>query len=781
MKKRAICSFAVVAAMASAALLSACNDSVTWDWEAPAYGADADVTLSVNGTKKEGAEYKISDTLFGVFLEDINYASYYLDDNLLINGSFDAITRDDKHGWTAIGNAAFEVKTDANGIFAETDAYKNKNVNPGYARVATGSVEGGLRNAGYINCVPFAVQEGADYIFSAFIKNAGAAFDLKILMTDGKNNYLEETVNILENSGWIKYTRRLTASGTKSGAGLSFELRIPANTEMFIDGVSLETGDSTVGIKNIPYNAIKDLSPKFIRFPGGCIIEGNSQMGQECAYDWKNSIGAVQNGNNAGDDVVPAFTYQENSDGTLKEVTTYGEPVTRKPNPDLWALWDNKYINYYDMTYAIGFYEYFLLCESVGASAVPVVNCGLSCQGGAAKNPVKLNGRHNLNVKDYIRDAIDLIEFAKGDTDTKWGKIRSDLGHPEPFEMSYLGIGNEQYGVYFSDYYEKFLEDDAFMNALERYSVKPIVGNGMFLSDCEQPSQSGSGLTGGLAKAAAERYLKATNPNRKIETVSEYGVVDQHYYVSYPALLEKHAMYDSYLRSYDNEEKYYEVFVGEYSANGGVATEGFTKYQNNEWITALSEAAIMTGYERNGDIIKLAAYAPMFGAAQAGNQWGTDMMYYTSTELVLSTNYYVQQLFMKNQGAYRVAAENHELAWREGLSPTFELAADNAGSTVKKTVDKLYYVASLAENGDVIIKIVNACGDTVKADVSLSGVKLKGNASVTVLQCDDRTAKNTLTETNVAPESFVIGAFSDGTFGYEIKPYSVISITVHVR
>ena len=100
---------------------------------------------------------------------------------------------------------------------------------------------------------------------------------------------------------------------------------------------------------------------------------------------------------------------------------------------------------------------------------------------------------------------------------------------------------------------------------------------------------------------------------------------------------------------------------------------------------------------------------------------------------------------------------------------------------MKKTVDKLYYVASLAENGDVIIKIVNACGDTVKADVSLSGVKLKGNASVTVLQCDDRTAKNTLTETNVAPESFVIGAFSDGTFGYEIKPYSVISITVHVR
>lgn len=804
MKKKAFYSLALAAMLTSAFAFTACGDNddqggtepeepVTWDHDAPAYGAEADVTFSVQAKKTNGEEGKISKSLFGVFLEDINYASYYLTADLIDNGSFNTVTvngsadQKAKKSWGTFGGATFEIKTDKNGIFSDTPAYKDKSLNLSYARVATGAAEGGLRNTNSV--LPFAVQEGTDYIFSAFIKNTGAAFDMTVRLTDGQNSYLEETVEVLQNNDWVKYTRRITATGTKS-SGLSFDLRFPANTEAFLDGVSLVTTDSTIGIKNTPFNAIKDLSPKFIRFPGGCIIEGNSQMGQECAYDWKNSIGAVQSGNNAGDDVVPAFGYKENTDGTIKEVTTYGEAVTRKPNPDLWALWDGSgYRNYYDMTYAVGFFEYFLLCESVGASAVPVVNCGLSCQGGGAANPIELNGRHNQKIADYIQDAIDLMEFAKGDVTTKWGKIRADMGHPEPFEMDYLGVGNEQYGIYYTKYYEKFLEDDAFMNALAKYSVKPIVGNGMFIGDCERPNESGK-LTGGLAKAAAESYLRSNNDNRKIDSVSQYGVVDQHYYVKYPELLEHHDMYDSYLRYYDDEEKYYEVFVGEYSANGEGITagyDGYTKYKNNEWICALSEAAMMTGYERNGDIVKLAAYAPMFGTAAAlgasglkGNQWATDMMYFTNTDLVLSTNYYVQQLFMKNQGAYRILSDYTNLTWRNGLSSTFELAADT-GSSVKRTVNKLYYVASLAENGDVIVKIVNVSGETIKADIALSDFTFKGNASVTVLQCDDRTAKNTLTDTNIEPVSYKIGAFGESTLGYEIKPYSVTSITVHAK
>ena len=792
MKKRAICSLALTAALASAAVLSACGggDEVTFDREAPAFGADADVTISVQAKKKAGDEGKISDTLFGVFLEDINYASYYLDDDLIMNGSFEAITRDKQEGWTALANTTKTLMNDANGIFANTAEYKNKNLNPNYLKVAVGTAgSGGLKNTGYQSAMPMTIIASTEYKFSAFIKSPNKSFDMNIRVTDGASDFLTGSFTVAQSNEWVKYTRTFTATDTKD-KNLHFELSVPADTEFFIDGVALETMDSTIGIKNTPYNAIKDLAPKFIRFPGGCIIEGNGAMGEECAYDWKNSIGAVQTGTNAGDDTVPAFTYKLNENGTAETVTTYGEAVTRKHNPDLWAGYGGgKYTNYYDMTYAIGFYEYFLLCESLGASAVPVLNCGYSCMGGAASNAHSLAGRHGKKVEDFIQDAIDLIEFAKGGTDTKWGAIRANLGHPAPFEMSYLGIGNEQWDdQYYKQHYQKFLEKDAFMDALDAYSIKPIVGNATQFVDCEQRNENGQTTTTGMAQKYAQDYVKKqTNP--RVNAVSKYGVVDQHYYVNYTKFLENTHMYDHYVRPADDDEQYYEVFVGEYSANAD-NEQGFSKYYRNQWICALSEAAMMTGFERNGDIVKLAAYAPMFGTAidfgangiMAPNQWGTDMMYFTGSELVLSTNYFVQQLFMKNQGAYRILDNYVNVEWNNGLSSTFDLAPDVPAANATKTVDKIYYVASFAENGDIIIKIVNVSGDTIKADLAISELTMKGNASVTVLQNDDRTVQNTLSAPeNIAPESYTIGAFSGNKLGYEIKPYSVTSITVHAK
>lgn len=800
MKKRAFCCLAVAAALTAAFGLSACGkddetpgntlnptpdpvpeDPVTFDYEAPAFGNEADVTLSVQARKTSDDEGKISSSLFGVFLEDINYASYYLDDNLLSNGSFESLTRSWNQSWQTMSNTTMTLGTDG-GVLSNTQYYQDKNTNSKYAKiVVSANGDGGVKNLGYNSVVPIALWEGTEYVFSAFIKNTKSAFDMTVAVTNGTKEFLSGTIAVAKSSEWVKYTRTFTATGTESN-GLGFELRIPAGKEISLDGVSLETTDSTIGIKNMAYEAIRDLSPKFIRFPGGCIIEGDYEQGANCAYDWKNSIGAVQTGNNAGDDTVPEFSYTLNTaDDATSTAKTYGEAIARTPNPDLWAIRNN---NYYDMTYAIGFYDYFLLCDSLGASAVPVLNCGLSCQGGVPQSGYKekaLPGRHSKYLEDYIRDAVDLIEFAKGDTNTKWGKIRADMGHPAPFKMDYLGIGNEQWGIYYTNYYEKFLEDDDFMEALETYSVKPIVGNGVSISDCQQPSV---GSAKGTAQRRAETYLTSdasAYPNRKIETIDEYGVVDQHYYVNYTTLLTKTDMYDRYARYY--EEGYYEVFVGEYSANTAV---GDYTYDANQWMTALSEAAMMTGYERNGDVVKLAAYAPMFGTAaaygsgQLGNQWGTDMMYFTNTDLVLSTNYYVQQLFMKNQGAYKILADYCDIEWHNDLSPTFRLVADRAGSTTTTEVNKLYYVASLAENGDVIVKIVNVSGDSIKTDFAISDATLKGNASVTVLQCDDKGAKNTLTETKVEPESFKIGV-SGSIFGYEIKPYSVISFTVHTK
>lgn len=797
MKKRVVCSFMLAAAMTSLCVLTACGegddpeipeDPVTWDQDAPAYGSDADVTISVKAKKYEDYEGRISDTLFGVFLEDINYAGYYLDSDLILNGNFDANTKAGTYGWSALnGNTVQTLMNDGNGIFANTAAYKTKNVNPQYMKISVNnSGAGGIRNTGYDGTVPLAMEEGTDYVFSAFVRSPEKSFDMGVKVQSSKEVCLEGSFQVDKSSEWVKYTRTFTATAS-ADFGLNFDLVIPAGTEVFVDGVSLKTTDSTLGFKNTPYNAIKDLAPKFIRFPGGCIIEGDSRSGQDCAYDWKNSIGAVQTGNKAGDDTVPAFTYKANTDGTVKEVTTYGEEVTRKANPNLWSF---NQTSYYDLNYGIGFYDFFMLCDSIGASAVPVVNAGISCMGGVPEGQYSaLNGRHNLKVADYIQDAIDLIEFAKGDKTTKWGAIRAAMGHEEPFEMNYIGIGNEQWGEYYTGYYEKFLESDAFLNALEQYDVKPIVGNGVAFGDCEMITSDGVRVQQGMARSRAVQYLAQTkNENLKIGSLSEYGVVDQHYYVDYMTLLQNTEMYDDYARPYTNAEEYYEVFVGEYSANGATsyAGEGYTKYKKNEWITALSEAAMMTGYERNGDIIRLAAYAPMFGTAadfqtgQAGNQWGTDMMYFSNTKLVLSANYYVQQLFMKNQGAYRVLEGDHGIEWRDGVSPTFSLAADD-GSSKTQTVNKLFYVASLAGNGDVIVKIVNVSGETLKADIALSDVTLKGNADVTVLQCDDRTAKNTLEDENVYPDSYKIGAFSGATLGYEVKPYSVTSVTVHVK
>ena len=785
MKKRAICSLALTAALASAAVFAACGEkeSVTFDYEAPKFGAEANLTIDVQAKKTNGDEGKISDTLFGVFLEDINFASYYLDDDLIKNGSFEAITADKQEGWSALSNTTKTLKKDDNGVLSSVAEYKNKSLNPNYLEVTVSSAgEGGLSNTGYQSAMPMAITASTQYKFSAFIKSPEKAFDMTVRVTDGTADYLSGTVSVAKSGDWIKYTRTITATDTKD-RNLRFELKVPAGTTFYIDGVALETMESTIGIKNEPYNAIKDLAPKFIRFPGGCIAEGNyAAHGEEGAYDWKNSIGAVQTGSNAGDDTVPAFSYTLNEDGTTKNVTSYGEAITRKPNPDIWA--GNFY---YDMTYAIGFYDYFMLCDSLNASAVPVLNCGYSCM---ARGGHALAGRHGKKVDDFIQDAIDLMEFAKGDKSTKWGAIRAAMGHEAPFEMSYLGIGNEQWGTYYTDFYEKFLENQAFMNALAKYSVKPIVGNGTQLTDCERPNAAGTGTSGGLAKQAAERYVNADKPNRLIETVSEYGVVDQHYYVNYTTMLENTKMYDFYTRPYEDAVKAYEVFVGEYSANEANPVTGFDVYTRNQWICALSEAAMMTSYERNGDIVKLAAYAPMFGTAvdfgasglMAGNQWGTDMMYFTNTQLVLSTNYFVQQLFMKNQGSYRILDRYVNVEWKNDLSSTFELAADKSGVSATKTIDKLYYVASLAENGDLIIKIVNVCGETIKADLSISNLKMKGNASVTVLQNDDRTVQNTLTNPDsIAPKSYTIGAFTDGTIGYEIKPYSVTSITVHAK
>ncbi len=717
--------------------MTACNAGNTF--------GDPDVTYRIDATVSEKAEDQISELLFGVFLEDINYAAYALDDNLVCNGSFE-YAPSTTYGWTASG---VQLSTE------QTESLIGSN--PTYA-VVTPQAGGTLKNGGYA-AVPIAVKEGVDYIFTAFIKASDYSGNVKVSVKDHSQTYAESAFEVTQSDEWVKYKATLEAKETKD-SGLCFAIEFGAEGMLLLDGVMLETTDETCGIKQYLYDAIAGLSPKFVRFPGGCVIEGRTMSD---AYDWKNSIGVDS------EDKVPEFTYTLVENGKSSTVTTRGEAATRTPNVDIWQGG-----NYYLMEYCTGFYEYFLLCDHLGASAIPIVNCGLSCmiQTGGGRYNV-LEGRYGNGIQDYIDEAIDLVAFAMGDPDSTdaneayWAKVRADMGHEAPFKMQYLGVGNEQWGEDYFNYYQQFLE--AFKAKAKENplygKVELIVGNGPVFGQCENPENG----TRGLAQSAAQRYKS----DGKIGKLSEYGVHDHHYYMNFVDFLANTTLYDGYSR---DESRRYDVFVGEYSANQAKSLKGGTyDFSENTWITALSEAAYMTGLERNGDVVKLAAYAPMFGnVTPSFNQWPADMMFYTNTALVRTPNYYVQQLFAKNQGSTVLATET---VYSSAFEPYTEIESKGKEST---EIEKLYRIVSHDKaTGDIVIKLVNAGEETVSVNFEISSASLTGDADVTVLQCDDTMAKNTLKQEEVSPETSQRKVAKK--FGYAAEGYSVTVIRVHVK
>ncbi len=704
-----------------------------------------DVTYKIDATVSTKAEDQISDLLFGVFLEDINYASYALDDNLVSNGSFECGDNP-----TNFWKTDLTVTTKNEASLFET--------NPTYAEISA-KAGGTLSNSGYM-AAPIAVKEGVEYVFTAFIKAIDYNGTIKVSVKDSSKTFAESSVEVEKSEEWVKYKTTLTATDTKD-SGLSVVLEFGSDGTLLLDSVMLETAEATGGIKQYMYDAIEGLSPKFIRFPGGCVIEGRTMSD---AYDWKNSIGVNS------EDKVPEITYTLVEDGTSSTVTTRGEAATRTPNTDIWQTGSN----YYLMEYYTGFYEYFLLCDNLGASAIPIVNCGLSCmiQTNGGRYNV-LDGRYGNGIEDYIQDALDLVAFAKGDPNSSdeneayWAQVRVDMGHKEPFDMQYIGIGNEQWGEGYYSYYQQFIEAfqaKAKTNPLYE-EVELIVGNGTVFGNCENPDKG----TRGLAQTAANLYKS----NGKIEKISEFGVHDHHYYMSYADFFANTTLYDDYSRE---ESDRYDVFVGEYSANSATSlTSGQYKYENNSWITALSEAAYMTGLERNGDVVKLAAYAPMFGSNTSGyNQWAADMMFYTNTALALTPNYYVQQLFANNQGSTVLATE---AVYSSSFDPNTEIKSLGTETT---TIEKLYQIVSYdKKTGDIVIKIVNAGDEDIDINFEISSATPTGVADVTVLQNDDIMAKNTLDKEKVSPYTYTLDVSKK--FGYTADMYSVSVIRIHVK
>ena len=741
MRKRSSLFLCCVFAAGSLFSFAACSDGA--DPSADRQGekfSSPDVTLTVRANKTERT---ISDELFGVFLEDINYAGYALDDDMIANGSFTYRNRLDR--WNAAGLSV-------NVTEGEGKLHEN---NPSYAGLDVYEPNATLENAGY-EMVPMAAQEGTEYTFSAFVRAENYEGPLTAELTAEGGSLGSVSFDVKKSGEWVKYTGSLTAAAS-AAQNVALRLTFGNTGTLALDSVSLVTSENTGGIKNYLYDAIEALSPAFVRFPGGCVVEG--KLSGDAVYDWKNSVGV-----NSQDELAP-FTYtQVDETGTSEQVTTYGEPATRKPNTDIWQ--QSSSIDY-EMSYGVGFYEYFVLCENIGASAIPVLNAGLSCmiQDGGG---ITLPGRYGNGIQDFIDEALDLVAFAKGDpsssdeNEAKWAQARVNMGHPEPFEMNYVGIGNEQWDKYYS-FYREFLK--AFREAEEQNpglygSVELIVGNGANFVDCENAKTGAVGL----AKSDAIQYRMTG----KIENLSEYGVHDHHYYMNYVDFLANTDLYDSYARE---GADFYKVFVGEYSANKQNDLSGYPNAQtDNSWMTALAEAAYMTGLERNGDVVCLAAYAPMFGCTEGGyNQWTADMMFYTNTELVLTPNYYVQQLFMHNTGDALLAV------------------SEKYASFVNKTVygsgteaPALFRVVSRdEETGDIIVKLVNAGDQDADINIAVKGAATAGIADVTVLQCDDVNAVNTLSGESVSPESYTLGV--NATFGYTAAARSVTVLRIRTK
>ena len=554
--------------------------------------------------------HDISELLYGIFIEDINFAA---DGGLyaekVVNRSFEftkLAKNDEMYGWNIVNNAAAKVTVDD-----KTGSLNENNTNYLVMENTTGS-PAGVENVGFLDGI--SVEKDGEYNFSVYAKGIdGYAGPVTVNIKAGTEVIATGKIDAVT-SEWKKYTLTLKSS-KKAYSKVTLQVLMD-NGKMAVDMVSLFPKDTYKGRENGMRKDLAEmlegLKPAFLRFPGGCVTEGYDA---ETAYNWKDSIGTGKDGN------------------PLLFNGTYGDVAAREQGTNIWTdvkATDDKWPSF--MTYGLGFYEYFQLAEDLGAIGVPVVNCGLFCQvrGGV---PVPIDSEE---FQQYIQDALDLVEFCRGGADTKWGKVRVSLGHPEPFELKYIGIGNENWG---NDYYERYTK---FVEAFAKAKAeKPELFDGIEIMYSAGVDDGTSGVDYLPSYEYAKEWLN-NNPGADINDFA--GATDHHYYNDPEWFYKNTDYYDekNYSRDTDSmtTSSYgggINVFLGEYAA------------KSNTLNAALAEAAYMTGIERNGDIIKMAAYAPLFGNLTA-THWAPDLIWFNNHLNTGSINYYVQKIFSINAG-----------------------------------------------------------------------------------------------------------------------------------
>ncbi len=582
------------------------------------YNKEGAYTLNIDA----GDEiHDISDLLFGAFFEDINFAA---DGGLyaekVVNRSFeyDYHAQDDGlYRWSSVNGAKLKVDYLPNHSLNEN--------NPHYL-IVNNATDGaaGVENKGFLDGMSINAGENYNMSFYAKSKKGYTGNFYVNLVVDGKV-VASDIIPAISNE-WTKYSTTLTPDVT-AHQNVTLQVLID-NGEAYFDMISLFPENTYKnrenGLRADMCQLLEELEPKFLRFPGGCIIEGYDYA---TAYNWKDSIGTGKNG-------LP-----------LEFNGTYGDVATRKQGTNLWTnidLTDDTLPCF--MSYGLGFFEYFQLAEDIGAIGVPVLNAGLYCQA-RGKGALSMD---SAEFKQYVQDMHDLVEFCRGDENTTWGKVRVSLGRTEPFKLKYICIGNENWG---QDYYERY---SAFLKSFNEAKEKnPELYKGIELI---YSSGVDDGISGQDYLASYE-YAKKELEKMGSTDASDFAAATDHHYYNDPSWFLQNADYydeDNYKRNVQNmTDTIYgggiKVFVGEYAS------------WSNTLNSALSEAAYMTGLERNGDIVEMAAYAPLFGNLTA-THWAPDLIWFNNHQVTGSINYYVQKLFSRNQGS---AVLKHSFAGAE--------------------------------------------------------------------------------------------------------------------
>lgn len=403
---------------------------------------------------------------------------------------------------------------------------------------------------------------------------------------------------------WIQYEAVLTAEEDVCGA--QFEVLLDEPGVMEFDLVSMMPSDAVAGVfRKDLFDALKDIHPGFIRFPGGCIVEGVSLAYR---YQWKNTVGEVKDRK-----IIPnLWAFAEDAD------------VDREKDPH--GLKTQRRASHYMQSFGIGYYEYFLLCELLGAKPLPVLGIGVACQ----FRTTEIVDEDSEEFLSYIQDALDLIEFANGSVDTYWGKLRASMGHPEPFHMDFLGVGNEQWNTRYLNVGSRYEKFEKAIHA--KYPDMRLIGT------------AGPFFGGDVYEQLWDYYRKKGSEQKDFSYA-----VDEHYYRPTEWFYENVNAYDSYPRTVD-------VFAGEYAAH--------TKKRENCMESALAEAAFMTGLEKNSDVVKLASYAPLFYRIGYG-WWMPNLIWFDNANTYLTADYHVQRMYANNMGYHTLDMDGQEKALQD--------------------------------------------------------------------------------------------------------------------